>query len=219
MNTVFIGAGTESTVTEAPGVTTEIQRRIRACWMRVKKYSTQLYDRPTAAIPLKTRMAKAEAIEALLYGSTTWTPRQGDYGQLRTTHHRILLRILGEAGSVRADHRVRSYASALQRTGCESIETTLRKRRLLFAGALIRMDNGRLPKRLMSGRLEGAAKRGRGAREKTWLDEVEKDVKAFDITGDWRQRATQAPEWHATVTEGAQTFMDRWRACNQQNAF
>ena len=37
-------------------------------------------------------------------------------------------------------------------------------------------------------------------------------MKAFDITGDWRQRATQAPEWHAAVTEGAQTFMDRWKA-------
>ena len=64
----------------------------------------------------------------------------------------------------------------------------------------------------MSGRLEDAAKRGRGARAKVWLDEVEKDVQAFDITGDWRQRATQAPEWHAAVTEGAQNFMDRWRA-------
>ena len=53
---------------------------------------------------------------------------------------------------------------------------------------------------------------GRGAREKVWLDEVEKDVNAFDITGDWRQRATQAPEWHAAVTEGAQTFMDQCRA-------
>ena len=110
---------------------------------------------------------------------------------------------------MRADHRVRSYADALQRTDGESIETTLRKRRLLFAGALIRMDNDRLPRRLMSGRLEGASKRGRGAREKVWLDEVEKDVKAFDISGDWRQPATQAPEWHAAVTEGAQTFMDR----------
>ena len=74
------------------------------------------------------------------------------------------------------------------------------------------MDNDRLPKRLMSGRLEDAAKLGRGAREKAWLDKMEKDVKAFDITGDWRQRATQAPEWHAAVTEGAQAFMDRWRA-------
>ena len=42
-------------------------------------------------------------------------------------------------------------------------------------------------------------RRGRGARDKVSLDEVEKDVKAFDITGDWRQRATQAPEWHAAV--------------------
>ena len=45
-----------------------------------------------------------------------------------------------------------------------------------------------LPRRLMRGRLEDAAKRGRGARAKVWLDEVEKDVQAFDITGDWRQR-------------------------------
>ena len=73
-------------------------------------------------------------------------------------------------------------------------------------------EHERLPRRLMSGRLEDVAKRGWGAREKVWLDEVEKDVQAFDITGDWRQRATQAPEWHAAVTEGAQNFMDRWGA-------
>ena len=73
------------------------------------------------------------------------------------------------------------------------------------------MDNDRLPKRPMSGRL-GAAKRGLGAWEKTWLDEVDKGEKAFDITGDWRQRVTQAPEWHAAVKEGAQTSMDRWKA-------
>ena len=181
---VYLGG----TVTEAPGVSAEIRRRIRACWANIKKYSTQLYDRPTAAITLKTRMAKAEAIEALLYGSVTWTLRQDDYNQLRTTHHRILLRILGEARSVRADHRTRSYASALQRTACESIERTIRKRRLLFAGALTRMSVERLPKHcLLSGRLEGAEKRGPGGREKVWLTEVERDVKAFSITGDWQQ--------------------------------
>ena len=73
-------------------------------------------------------------------------------------------------------------------------------------------ERKRLPRRLMSGRLKDAAKRGRGTREKVWLDEVEKDVQAFDITGDWRQRATKAPEWHAAGTEGAQNFMGRWRA-------
>ena len=75
------------------------------------------------------------------------------------------------------------------------------------------MSDKRLPKRcLLSGRLEGAEKRGPGGQEKVWLTEVERDVKAFGIAGDWRQRATQALEWYKAVTEGAQAFMDRWRA-------
>ncbi|CAN0342198.1 unnamed protein product, partial [Ascophyllum nodosum] len=49
----------------------------------------------------------------------------------------------------------------LEITGCESIETTLRTRRLLWAGTLLRMSGGRLPKRIMFGNLEGAVRRGR----------------------------------------------------------
>ena len=33
---------------------------------------------------------------------------------------------------------------------------------------------------------------------------VERDMKAFGITGDWRQQVTQALEWYKAVTEGAQ---------------
>ena len=54
---------------------------------------------------------------------------------------------------------------ALEITRCESIETTLRTRRLLWAGTLIRMSGGRLPKRIMFGNLEGAIRRGRGGKE------------------------------------------------------
>ena len=59
--------------------------------MRVKKYAVQLYDRPTVPLDLKARMVKAEAVEALLYGSVTWTLRQEHYKKLRTVHHRVLL--------------------------------------------------------------------------------------------------------------------------------
>ncbi|CAM9191083.1 unnamed protein product, partial [Ascophyllum nodosum] len=44
-----------------------------------------------------------------------------------------------------------SYNRALEITRCESIETTLRTRRLLWAGTLLRMSGGRLPKRIMFG--------------------------------------------------------------------
>ena len=48
-----------------------------------------------------------------------------------------------------------SYADALAKTGCENVETTVRKRRILFAGFVARMGNERLPKRVMFGELEG----------------------------------------------------------------
>ena len=44
---------------------------------------------------------------------------------------------------------------AFERTGCESIETNVRTRRLLWSGALLRMkDHNRLLKRVMSGELK-----------------------------------------------------------------
>ena len=96
----------------------------------------ELYDRPTASLDLKTRMVKSEVVEALQYGCAAWTPLKVDYQKLRTAHHRMLRRILG-AWCRSRNHRILSYRLALQRTGCESIDTTMRKRRLLWAGALI----------------------------------------------------------------------------------
>ena len=153
-------------VTETPDMSVEIARRTRACWMRIRRYTPELYGQPKVALSLKTRMVKAEAIEALLYGCSTRILRQEHYAKLRTVHHRVLLRIIG-AQRERPDHRMTSYNRALKITRCESIETTSRSRRLfLWAGTLIRMSGGRLSKRIMFGNLEGAVRRGRGGKEK-----------------------------------------------------
>ena len=146
--------------------------------------------RPTEsrALSLKTRIVKAEAIEALLYGCSTWTLRQEHYAKLRTVHHRFLLRIIG-AQRKRPDHRMTSYNRALEITRCEIIETTLRTRRLLWAGTLLRISGGRLPKRIMFGNLEGAVRRGWGGKEKEWTDCVQSDIRAFGITRDWKTTA------------------------------
>ena len=126
--------------------------------MSFNRYRTELYDRPTASLHLKTRMVKSEVVEALLYGCAAWNPLKGDYQKLRAAHHRMLLRILG-AWYRSPDHQIFSYHLALQRTGCESIETVMRTRRLLWADALIRMDNRRLPIRIMVGTLENPGRR------------------------------------------------------------
>ena len=84
-------------VTETPDMSVEIARRTRACWMRIRRYSRELYGQPKVALSLKTRMVRAEAIEALLCGCSTWTLRQEHYAKLRTVHHRVLLRIIGRS--------------------------------------------------------------------------------------------------------------------------
>ena len=230
-------------VTEVPDISVEIARGTRACWMRIRRYlrelydqpnvapflktrvvkaeaieallygcSTwtlrELYDQPNVAPSLKTRMVKAEAIEALLYGCSTWTLRQEHYAKLRTVHYRVLLRIIG-AQHKRPDHRMTSYNRALEITGCESIETTLRTRRLLWAGTLLRMSGGRLPKQIVFGNLECAIRRGRGREEKEWTYCVQSDIRAFGIAGD--RKATSFDVWVKTVTEGGRRFMASWR--------
>ena len=177
------------TVNETPNLSDEIDRRIRAGWMGFKRYKRELYDRPKASLLLlKARMVRSEVVDVLLYGCATWTPLKGHYAKLRTTHHRMLLRTLG-AWCKSPNRRILSYKDDLQRTECESIETTVRTRRLLWAGALLRMGDTRLPKRVKSGELENAGKRGPGGKEKEWADYVADDLRLFGITGDWSTAA------------------------------
>ena len=54
-----------------------------------------------------------------------------------------------------ADHPI-SYLDTLVKTGSESIEATLRRRRILFAGFFVaRMEDTRLPKCVMFGEMVG----------------------------------------------------------------
>ena len=60
---------------EAPSLSDETDRRIRAGWMSFKRYTRELCDRPKASLlPLKARVVRSEVVEALLYGCATWTP-------------------------------------------------------------------------------------------------------------------------------------------------
>ena len=45
---------------------TETARWPRACWMRIRRYLRELYDKLKVALSLKARAGKAEVIKALL---------------------------------------------------------------------------------------------------------------------------------------------------------
>ena len=72
------------------------------------------------------------------------------------------------------------------KTGSESIEATLRRRRILFvAGFVARMEDTRLPKCVMLGEMmEGAGYVG--GQEKDWMGCFLDDLRAFGINADVR---------------------------------
>ena len=126
----------------------EVDRRVRNAWCSFRKYTLELYDRPSAPLELKIRMLRAEVLETMLNGCVTWSPLACHYNTLRRAHHRLLTRYIGWRKHNRADHPI-SYLDTLLKTGSESIEATLRRRRILFAGFVARMEDMRLPKCVM----------------------------------------------------------------------
>ena len=110
-------------------------------------------------------MLKVEVMETLLYGCVTWSPSKADY-RLRKVHHQMLLRYLGWQKRKREDH-ILSYANAFLREDSESVETTVRRRRILFAGFAGSMGEEHLPRRVMFGEMLGGIKATSGERNGT----------------------------------------------------
>ena len=111
----------------------EIKRRVRLEWARYSRFKRELYDMEAAPLALKLRMLKAEVIQTLQHGRVTWTLGKEHLAELRTAHHSFLLQIIGFECRPRTDN-LTPYVKAFKKAQCENVETTIRKRRLLFVG-------------------------------------------------------------------------------------
>ena len=60
----------------------EVDRRIRNAWCSFRKYTLELYDRPSAPLGLKIRTLRAEVLEIILYGCVMWSPCACHYSTL-----------------------------------------------------------------------------------------------------------------------------------------
>ena len=184
----------------------EVERRIRNACCSFLKYTLELYDRPSAPFELKIRMLRAEVLETMLYGCVTLNPRACHYDTLRRAHHRFLTRCIGWRKHNRADHPI-SYLDTLVKTGSESIEATLRRRRILFAGFKARMEDTRLPKCVMFGEMVGGVGCV-GGQEKEWMGCFLDDPRVFGIhANQWTTAAQDEGEWRRTAEQGAEHFM------------
>ena len=119
-----------------------------------------------APFMLKVRLLKTDVMETLLYGCVTWALGLEHFAKLRTAHHNLLQMIITFQRRQRTDHCM-SYAKALKKAQCDNVETTIRKRRLLFAGAVQRTTNKRLTHRVMFGTMAGGVNRDEADQKRT----------------------------------------------------
>ena len=195
----------------------EVDRRIRNAWCGFRKYTLELYDGPSAPLELKIRMLRAEILETVLYGCVTWSLRACHNDTLRRAYHRFLTRCIGWRKHNRADHPI-LYLDTLVKTGSESIEATLRRRRILFAGFVARMENTRLPKCVMFGEMVGGTGCG-GGQEKEWMGCFLDNLRALGINADQWTTATQDEgEWRRTAEQGAEHFVAKWIVAEKNKA-
>ena len=75
-----------------------------------------------------------------------------------------------------------SYAKALKKAQCENVETTIPKRRLLFAGVEQRTHDERLTRRGMFGATVGGENPAPGRQEKNWAQCLEDNLRVFRAT-------------------------------------
>lgn len=87
-------------------------------------------------------MLNVEMVKSLLHGCVMWTAHQTLFGQLRTVHHNMLLRVIGSHRTARTITIV-SYHDVVEFAGCEHIQVTVPCRRLLW-NAVIRVPTKRL---------------------------------------------------------------------------
>ena len=193
----------------------KVDRCIRNAWCCFRKYTLELYDRPTATFELKIRVLRAEVLETMMYDLVTWSPRVRHYESMCRAPHLpdSLHRLVKEQS-----HRPLDLFSgrAYMKTGSESIKMIMHRRRIMFAdGAYGGHETAEVRdvRRTGGGRglRVGAGKRVDGC----LLD----DIRAFGINANQWTTATQDErEWCKMAEQETERFMVKWIAAEKTRA-
>ena len=130
----------------------------------------------------------------LLYGSETWTTTRSITRKLESFHNWCLRGILGITSEQQRREKVTRIQIA-RRFGMEnSLKDTITARRLRWLGHLTRMEDDRVPKKVLFEWLP-QPRHPHGTKMR-WWDRVRKDLKKFDIDErTWYIEAQDRDKW------------------------
>jgi hypothetical protein len=138
---------------------------------------------------------------AVTYGCETWTLTSRNEKQLRISERNILRKLFGPLQDENRIWRIRKNHELNELTGNADIVRYIKSRRMALLGHLMRMDGGRMPRRMLEWKPMG--RRIRGRPRKRWIEGVEEDIQTVGIRG-WRKLSKERTEWKK-ITEKAKT--------------
>ena len=192
-NFVYLGGA----LSEDGRIDTEVNRRVRAGGYAWSKVEGVMLDSKISR-RLKGRVLSACVIPACTYGTETLAMTDKQQSRLKVCENNWVRRI---TRAKKMDKR--RVADMREEVGVEqNISEKMVKARLRWAGHVIRMEEGRLPKRAL---LEGDGVRRGGRPRMRWEDRVKKEFRG--VGGEeWRETAQDRRRWKIVVLEAARNI-------------
>ena len=169
-----------------------------------------VFNNPILSIPTKRTVYKATVLAVLLYGAETWTLKAAQVRCLTAFHNRCVRSILGVNRYQQWKERLTSRTLS-DRLGIDwSISEIIMDRRLQWLGHLGRMNEERLPKKMLFGELK---KRPFSGTKKRWRDMVSADLQAIGMKEGWYGVCQERKEWLVRCRGGIEEMV----SCQKQN--
>lgn len=177
-------------MTERNEVQMEIKGRLAAgnrCYFSFQK----LLRSSLVTRHLKLLVYKTIIKPVVMYGSETWTLTKRDEDRLCTWERKVLRKIYG-AVNTNGQWRIRTNAELAQLYDSPNILADIKARRIRWLGHVHRMNEHRVPKKVLQAKPMG--NRSVGRPRLRWLDDVEADLRKIGVRN-WKRLAESREEW------------------------
>ncbi|CAH1249934.1 Hypp8727 [Branchiostoma lanceolatum] len=188
----------------------DIDNRIRAAHAAFGRLSKRVFLNHDLNLNTKIMVFRAIVLSTLLYGSEVWVLYRSDIKKLERFQQQKLRAIL----KVKWQDLVTNEA-VLLRANLPSIETTMARHRLRWAGHVRRMPATRLPRQILFSQLEHGT-RSRGAPKRRFRDQLKATLLHCDIDhANWETLAEDRTKWRRSITLGTE-YMENQRRYKEE---
>ena len=207
-----------SVVEAKGGIGKEVCERIAKASRAFGMLKKPVFKDRNLSITTKRLVYKSIVLGVLLYGSETWTTTCSITRKLESFHNRCLKGILGITSEQQRMEKITSIQIAKRFGMDESLEDTIIVRHLHWLGHLARMEDDRVPKKMLFGWLPRP--RPPHGTKMRWWDRVRKDLRKFGIDErTWYTEAQERVKWKKKWHRGpGESTTRRLQEDEQRNA-